>query len=81
MSVYNLIEYGDSFSKTCEILWQYYSDEPNIKLSFLMMLIVHHREKIIGQSGNNRRKDVQIMVPLKYLSIFWGTFEMQLINR
>ena len=46
-----------------------------------MMLIVHHREKIIGQSGNNRRKDVQIMVPLKYLSIFWGTFEMQLINR
>ena len=30
MSVYNLIEYGDSFSKTCEILWQYYSDEPNI---------------------------------------------------
>ena len=52
-----------------------------IMLSFLMMLIVHHREKIIGQSGNNRRKDVQIMVPLKYLSIFWGTFEMQLINR
>ena len=41
-------------------------------LSFLMMLIVHHREKIIGQSGNHRRKD---------LSIFWGTFEMQLINR
>ena len=25
-------------------------------------------------------KDVEIMVPLKYLSNFWRTFEMSLIN-
>ena len=39
-----------------------------------------YREKIIGQAGNNRSKDVQIMAPLKYLRIFWGSFEMPIIN-
>ena len=28
MPVYNLIEYGDNYSKTSESLWQYYRDEP-----------------------------------------------------
>ena len=33
-----------------------------------------------GQTGNNRTKNVEIMVPLKYLSNFWRTLEMSLIN-
>ena len=28
MSIYNLIEYSDNYSKTSEILWQYCRDEP-----------------------------------------------------
>ena len=28
MSVYNLIEYSDNYSKTFGILWQYHRDEP-----------------------------------------------------
>ena len=28
MSMYNLIEYGDSYSKTSGSLWQCYRDEP-----------------------------------------------------
>ena len=36
--------------------------------------------KIIGKTPNNNVKDVEIMVPLKYLSNFWRTLEMPLIN-
>ena len=32
MPMYNLIEYSDYYSKTCESLWQYYKDEPNDNL-------------------------------------------------
>ena len=33
-----------------------------------------------GQTGDNGTKNVEIMVPLKYLSNFWKTLEMPLIN-
>ena len=29
MPMYNLIEYSNNYSKTSEILWQYYKDDPN----------------------------------------------------
>ena len=54
-----------------------------ILLMFLMILIVlpfKSKQKVTGQTGNNGTKDVQIMVPLKYLSNFWRILEMQLIN-
>ena len=39
------------------------------------------KTKITGQTNNNGRiDDVEIMVPLKYLSKFWRTLEMPLIN-
>ena len=30
MPMYNLIEYGDAYSKTSGSLWQYYRDEPTL---------------------------------------------------
>ena len=36
--------------------------------------------KITGQTGDDGTKDVEIMVPLKYLINFWRTLEMPLIN-
>ena len=33
MSMYNLIEYIDNYSKTYGGLWQYYRDEPNNNLT------------------------------------------------
>ena len=30
------------------------------------------KQQITGQTGNGGTKDVEIMVPLKYLSNFWG---------
>ena len=79
MPMYNLIEYSDNYSKTSGRLWQYYKDDPNDNLtdseSFKSKL------KITGNTPNNRNtKDVEIIVPLKYLSNFWRTLEMPLIN-
>ena len=38
------------------------------------------KAKITGQTGNDGTKDVEIMASLKYLSNFWRTLEMPLIN-
>ena len=87
--MYNLIEYGDNYSKISGILWQYYRDEPaldnngniidspndnNNSISFKF------KYEITEQTENDGIKDVKIMVLLKYLSNFWKTLEMLLIN-
>ena len=38
------------------------------------------KAKITDKTGDDGKKDVEIMVPLKYLSNFWRTLEMSLIN-
>ena len=89
MPMYNLIEYSDNYAKATGSLWQYCKDIParndannaiiifsedNITDSFKF------KANITGQTGNNGRKDFEIMVPLKYLSNFWRTLEILLIN-
>ena len=44
------------------------------------MLRLILNKKIIGQTGNNGRKDIEIIIPLKHLSNFWRFREMPLIN-
>ena len=34
----------------------------------------------MGQTGGSSTKDIEIMVPLKYLSNFWRTLELPIIN-
>ena len=88
MPMYNLIEYSDNYAKTIGILWQYCKDIPardnndeiaafdanNLTDSFKF------KAKITGETGDEGTKDVEIMVPLKYLSNFWRTLETSLIN-
>ena len=38
------------------------------------------KEKLVGKTVADGAKDVEIMVPLKYLSNFWRTLGMLLIN-
>ena len=79
ISMYNLIEYSDNYSKTSGSLWQYYKDVPNDDLTDSESF--KYKVKITGNTpNNNNTKDVEIMVPLKYLSNFWRTLEMPLIN-
>ena len=88
MTMYNLIEYIDNYSKASEGLWQYCKYIPaannngdivefngaNATDSF------NFKAKISDQTGDNGTKEVKIMLPLKYLRNFWRTLEMPLIN-
>ena len=79
MSMYNLIEYSDNYAKTLGSLWQYFRDEPDDNLADSESF--KSKIKITGKTPNNdNEKDVEITVPLKYLSNFWRTLEMPLIN-
>ena len=65
MPLYNLLEYSDNYAETSGSLWQYYRDEPADYQSFKSKI------KITGKTPNNgNEKDVEIIVPLKYLSSF-----------
>ena len=78
MPMYNLIEYSDNYSKTSGSLWQYYKDDPNDNME--QSEPFKSKIKITGKTNDNGTKDVEIMVPLKYLSNFWRTLEIPLIN-
>ena len=79
MSMYNLIEYSDNYSKTSGSLWRYYKDEPNDNLTDSELF--KSKIKITGNApADGNTEDVEIIVPLKYLSNFWKTLEMLLIN-
>ena len=77
--MHNLIEYSDNYLKTLRSLWQYYRDDPNdnIKQSESFKFKIKIPVKTFA-AGNT--KDVEIIVPLKYLSNFWRTLEMPLIS-
>ena len=78
MPMYNLIEYSDNYSKTSGSLWQYYKDEPNDEPNSELF---KSKVKIIGRTPDDgNTKDVEIVVPLKYLSNFCRTLEMPLVN-
>ena len=79
MSMYNLIEYSDNYSKTFGSLSQYYKYEPNDNLTDSELF--KSKIKITGKTpANGNTKDVEVMVPLKYLSNFWRILEMPLTN-
>ena len=91
MPMYNLIEYSDSYSKTSGSLWkdigipdiQAVNDDGGI-VDFNWANATdsfNFKAKTTGQTNNNGRIDnVEIMVSWKYLSNFWRTLEMPLIN-
>ena len=84
MPMYNLIEYSDNYSDTSGSLWQFKRDEiinnadvtnDNNAPSF------KYKANLIGNTENNGIKNgAKIVVPLKYLSNFWRSLEMPLIN-
>ena len=79
MPMYNVIEYSDNYSKTSGSLWQYYKDDPND--NFANSKSFKSKVKITGNTPvDGNTKDIEIIVPLKYLRNFWRTLEMSLIN-
>ena len=87
MPMYNLLEYSKNYSKTNGSFWNYYRDEPNrgannnINYSIKDSKSFYYKASIMGKlEGNNTEKEAEIVVPLKYLSNFWRTLGIPLIN-
>ena len=88
MPMYNLIEYSDNYSDTSGSLWHFNRDEQpkenNEELSDLSAdnsSSFKYKSNLIGIIPNGGRKNgVKIAVPLKYLSNFWRSSEIALIN-
>ena len=78
MPMCNLIESSDKYAKTTASLWQYCKD-----------IRAQNNNQIVNFTANNLTDSFNFkvkftgqtkMVPLKYLSNFWRTLEMPLIN-
>ena len=88
MSMYNLIEYSDNYQDSSAILYQYKRDEPPEDDSVADLTAdnsssLKYKISLLGNpvvANNIARINVKVVVPLKYLSNFFRSLEMSLIN-
>ena len=86
----NLLGCSKNYGKTTGSFWNYYRDEPNSgiggennNVNYLIKdsKSSHYKTSIKGKlKGIDRTKDVEIVVPLNYLTNFWRTLNMSLVN-
>ena len=92
MPMYNLIEYSDNYQDSSARLYQYKRDEPLVvdaiadlasnnsySLKYKIKLLGNVTE-VAGDAAGIRRLNGKVVVPLKYLSNFFRSLEMPLIN-
>ena len=88
MPIHNLIEYSKNYSESQGSLCNYYRDESNsrvwendINYSIKCSKSFNYKTRIVGKlEGSNTEQNVEIVVQLKYLSEFWRTLDITLIN-
>ena len=89
MPLYNLIEYSDNYWDTSASLWQFKRDEVSDKnadltinnsQSFKYKAALLRKTADAVNNTNSSLKETKIVVPLKYLSNFWRSLEIPLIN-
>ena len=90
MPMYNFIEYSDNYSDISESQWQFKRDESPVanagnpdNVSTANSSSFKYKSsffKPLRDADNGVFKNVKIAVPLKYLSNFWRSLEMPLIN-
>ena len=89
MPMYNLIEYSDNYSKTSGSLWQYCKEIPAVNNDGDIVDFnganatdsFNFKTKITGQTDDDGEiNNIETIVPLEYLSNFWRTLKMPLIN-
>ena len=90
--MYNLIEYSDNYQDSSATLYQYKRGEPpeddavsdltaNNSDSFKYKIkLLGNVTEVAGNAAGVRRLNVKVAVPLKYLSNFFRSLEMPLIN-
>ena len=88
MPMYNLIEYSDNYQDSSATLYQYKRDEPPeanaiLDLTADISSSFKYKIKLLGNpvlDGAIAKRNVKVVVPLKYLSNFFRSLEMPLIN-
>ena len=86
MPMYNLIEYSDNYSDTlgCSLQFKRYDIIGAINLKNSNSSSFKYKSNlisnIVADGANGKKEGVKIVVPLKYLSNFWRTLEIPLIN-
>ena len=88
MPMYNLIEYSDNYQDSSAILYQYTRDEPPEgdpipNLTADNSSSFKYKVSLLGNlnlDGAIAKRSVKVVVPLKYLSNFFRSLEMPLIN-
>ena len=88
MPMYNLIEYSDNYQDSSATLYQYKRDEPPeddtvADLTADNSSSFKYKVSLLGNpvlDGNITKRSVNVVVPLKYLSNFFRSLEMPLIN-
>ena len=75
MPMYNLIEYSDNYQDSSATLYQYKRDEPPSSFKY--------KVELLGNpvfDGGIAKRSVKVVAPLKYLSNFFRSLEMPLVN-
>ena len=88
MPMYNLIEYSDNYQISSATLYQYKRDEPPeddavVDITADNSSSLKYKISLLGNpvvANNIARINVKVVVPLKYLSNFFTSLEMPLIN-
>ena len=86
MPMYNLIEYSDNYQDSSATLYQYKRDEPpdkNVDLTANNSASFKYKVNLLDNpvvANRIVKKKLKIVVPLKYLSNFFRSLEMPLIN-
>ena len=92
MPMYNLIEYSDNYADSSGSLYQFKRDESPmndaenpLNVALDNSTSFKYKASLLGKAtdadGNDKSlKNTKIVVPLKYLSIFFRSLKMPLIN-
>ena len=88
MPMYNLIEYSDKYQDSSATLYQYKREEPPEANAIANLTADNsssfkYKVSLLGNpvlDGNITKRSVKVVVPLQYLSNFFRSLEMPLIN-
>ena len=82
MPMYNLLEYSDNYQDSTGSLYQFKRDETpdnNAEVANNTTILVYISSLIKGTDDNNVN-NVKLVVPLKYVSNFFRSLELPLVN-
>ena len=82
MPMYNLLEYSDNYQNSTGSLYQFKRDEPpddNANVGNATTSLVY-KSKLIKGTDDDNVNNVKLVVPLKYVSNFFRSLELPLVN-